>query len=347
MIEAGKGVAVSRLNRLNISTRMAGMGVVVVACLLAGCGERKAQPRAQVLARVGDREITEVDFKWELDRRHNAGLPDADKLVVLNDLIQHEALVQRARAAGLDADPQVKREVSNLLIGKLMDRQLRQKEEQVTVSPEDVKAWYDSHKDSYTRPAQVRLAVLKLEFDPKATGARKTEVRQRMEDARSQFMADPPRGRGPSNTGFGRLAQDFSDDQASRYRGGDIGWIEADRLPPRWPREVLEAGMALPLGQCSGVVESTGGVYLVMKTDSRDAVLAPLAEMEGSIRQHLKARKLQELQSVFRADSIRQSPVSIDTNALAALVMPSMRSAAIPQQGLPLLPRNPEKEVQP
>lgn len=347
MIDARKDIAVTRFCRLKLCILMAGVWGVVVACMLAGCSERKAQPRVRVIARVGDREITEVDFKWEIDRRHNAGLPDVDRWVVLNDLMQHEALLQRARAVGIDADPQVKREVSNLVVGKLMDRELRPKEEQVTVSPEDIKAWYDSHKDSYTRPAQTRLAILKLEFDPKATETRKAEVRQRMEDARRQLVTNPPRGRGPSNTGFGRLALDYSDDQASRYRGGDIGWIEANRLPPRWPREVLETGMALPLGQCSGVVESTGGAYLVMKTDSRDAVVASLAEMEGSIRQHLIALKRQELQAAFRAESIRQSPVSIDTNALATFVMPSVRAREIPQQGFPLSPRNPEKEVQP
>lgn len=338
----------SRLNGLQIGARTAAVGIMAWACVLAGCGERKGQhPGALVLATVGDRQITETDFKRELERRQKTGRAGEDKMTVLSDLVRHEALLQRARAIGIDADPEVRREVSNLLIGKLMDKELQGKLESVTVSSEEIKSWYDHHKVTYTRPAQTRLAVLKLDIDPKASEVRKAEIRKRMEDTRSRVLADPPRGRGPSNTGFGALAVTCSDDQASRYRGGDVGWIETGRFPPRWPRDVLEAGLALPVGQYSGVIEAAGGVYLVTKTDSRAAVMTPLAEVESAIRQHLISRKRQDLEVTCRDDAARMIPYVIDTNALASVVMPTTGATTTFHNRLPVPPGKSENEVQP
>lgn len=328
--------------------RTGGLAVIVLGMfLLAGCGDRKVQPGAAVLAKVGDREITEADFKWEVDRRRGAGMAVADKAAVLDDLIRHEALLQKARSAGVETDPQVRREVSNLLIGRMMEKELGPKLEKITVSDDEIKAAYERRKAAFTRPAQVRLSVITQAFDPKATDARKAEASQRMEEARRRVLADPPRGRGPAQNGFGSLAIDFSDDQAGRYRGGDIGWIDPQRLPTRWPREVLEAGLALPLGQVSGVMTSTNGAYLVTKTDSRDAVVSPLSDVEASIRQHLVSQKRQAMEAAYRADAARLLSVTINTNALASLPMPAAGAAVVNEKRGPLVPGNFENEVQP
>lgn len=337
----------SSFKRGRFGSGLAGAGMMVAVCVLAGCGGRDAKPASRVIARVGDHPITEADFRWEVERRRQAGLPEAGPDGVLNELIRHEALLQRARSAGVENDFQVRREVSNLLIGKFLDRELGPRLEQVSVSPEEIKSEYESRKGTYTRPAQFRLAVLRLGVEAAASEARKQEVRQRMEEARQKVLADPPRGRGVSSMGFGRLAVDYSDDQASRYRGGDIGWLEAGRLPARWPRNVLETGLALPVGQYSGMIESTGGVYLVTKTDSRDAVVTPLAEAEPVIRQHLLANKRKILEAAFREEATRGVPASIDTNVLASLIMSSRGAAESPRQGPPLSPVASGKEVQP
>lgn len=298
-----------------------GLGAVAALLLLSGCSE-KSVPHSVVLARVGDREITEADFKWEVERRQKAGQPLPDRGAVLQDMVLHESLLQRARSSGLDTDPLVKRELGNLLIGKLMERDLRLKLDSVIVSTEEVRAYYASNQVEYTRPAVVRLSVLKLEVDSKAGDARMEEARKRMGEARSKVLAAPPRGRGPANNGFGSYAIDYSDDAASRYRGGDIGWIELDRLPPRWPRQVLEAGIALPLGQISEVILASGGVYLVTKTDRREAWVAPLSDVEPAILQRLTSQKRKDVEMAYKDESIRQANPVINQGVLAAVPFP-------------------------
>ena len=38
--------------------------------------------------------------------------------------------------------------------------------------------------------------------------------------------------------GFGALAVNFSEDQETRYQGGDLGWIERGRFPQRFEKAV-------------------------------------------------------------------------------------------------------------
>ena len=91
------------------------------ALALAGCSE-SPKVDADVLAKVGTNEIRTADLKREVERRRKIGRSVPGKEKLLREMVQNEALLQRAKASGIDKDPQVAREVANLLVGKLMDR---------------------------------------------------------------------------------------------------------------------------------------------------------------------------------------------------------------------------------
>jgi hypothetical protein len=322
------------------------LGFAGVAFFLAGCSPKSA-PQGVVLAKVGVHEITEMDFKREAERRLMAGQTLPAKGELLQDMILHESLLQRARAIGLENDPVIRRELDNLLIGKLMDKELGRKMDAIVVSPAEIKNYYEGNAVRYTKPELIRCSILSLGVDSKASEARKEEVRMRMVEARAKVLADPPRGRGPANNGFGAFAVEYSDDQVSRYKGGDIGWLEVDNLPARLPRAVMEAGKALPIGQISDVIQTPGGVYLVMKTDRREAVTIPLGEVEGAIRQTLANQKRQVAGAAYRDESVRRASAEINQAALAALVIPANRERkAQVEMKPPLLNETPENILQ-
>ena len=79
--------------------------------------------------------------------------------------------------------------------------------------------------------------------------AKKAELRARMEEGLKKASETPVEGgRGAASIGFGAVAVEYSDDQVSRYRGGDIGWLDDGNFSYRWPKEVLAAGYALEKG---------------------------------------------------------------------------------------------------
>jgi hypothetical protein len=290
----------------------------------ASCSRKAVSTQPPPLAKVGNHEIQEQDFLQEVERWRKAGRAIPDKETVLQEMVNFEALVQRAEAAGLDKDPRLQREFGKLLIGKLFERELDPRIAAMQVTPDEVKAEYDRNIAKYTRPAQVRLAMLFLQADSKMSEAKRAELRARLEEARRKVMENPPHGgRGAAAGGFGALAIDYSDDQASRYRGGDIGWMDPDKLSSRCPRKVIELGCALDKGKRSEVIEVEGGFYVVMKTDAREASVMSLQKAEPALRQDLLLKKRRDLEAAYRKESAQWAGVSINREALASVKLSS------------------------
>jgi parvulin-like peptidyl-prolyl isomerase len=291
--------------------------VIGLGLLLAGFSKQEAP---KVLARVGDRAITVDDFQREVERLRKGRKPVPDKATLLQEMVQFEAQLLRARKAGLADDPQIQREMGLLLIGKLRDRELAPRLEAIEITPDEAKAEYQQHLDKYTQPAKVRLALLHLKAAPTLRDARRAELRQRLEEARRKTIENPPRGgRNPATSGFGALALEYSDDQASRHRGGDIGWLDAGNFQYRWPRPVLAAAYALEKGELTPVIEAEEGFYLAMKIDARELRVTPFAQVEATIRHSLLLKKRREMEEAFREEARRIAGVQTDEKVLATL----------------------------
>lgn len=291
------------------------MAALAGAFVLTGCSEKKP---SDALAKVGSREIRSADLQQEAERRRKLGRYVPDKKVLLEELVQYEALLQRAKAKGIDQDPQVARELGNLLVGKLIEQEVIAAAEKVTVTDDEVRAEYEKNRAKYTEPAKVRLAVLFLEASASSTEAKRTETRERIAEALRRFKESPPVvSRNPAAQGFGSLAQVYSDDQASRYRGGDIGWLSAGDFNQRWPKAVLQAGYALEKGQVSDIIQTDNGFYAVLKTDLRAPTERSLKEAEAALRHQLLVAKRRHLDESFRKEAERAVGVTLNADALA------------------------------
>lgn len=318
---------------LNSVIRRVGAGafLAALALLAAGCDSRTPEAAAPVtppaLARVGTATLTEEDLVREVERRRAARRPLPEKEALVREMAEHLALAEQARALGLDRDPSIALEIRNLLIRRLLDRELTPRLEAVEVTDPEIEAEYQRTVSRYTQPAKDRLAVLFLEVPLRASDERRAETRRRMEEARRQFQAgvvsEPAPGRPP---GFGPMSLEFSDDQASRHRGGDLGWLDSGNFDYRWPRPVLETGYALAKGAVSEVIEAERGFYLVLKTDTRPALSRPLSEVAASIRQSLLAEKRRATETAYRRELAASLGMTLDSAAIAAAALPEASS---------------------
>lgn len=293
---------------------------LALAVMVAGSGCRPAEQDTNILARVGETVITATDLQNELARYEESGRPVASPEELLEELILRRQTLLRARQAGLDEDPSIRRELENLLIAKLRDAELAKKLEAAEITEEELEAEYQRRVPSFTRPAKSRLAILYLETPALMSEGRRTELEQRMAEARNRAWEQPgPKGRGPAAQGFGALAIEYSDHQASRYRGGDIGWLDHGSFEYRWPREVLKTGYALKPGEISEWIETDEGFYLVTRTDFRDASTPSLDQVKSRLQSDLLAQKRKALQEEFVAATAGMFPAEVHTNNLAAL----------------------------
>src|SRR5438874_1755402 len=79
-------------------------GALLLA-ILPGCSKPVAKPDPNVLAKVGPVEIRVEDFDREMDLRLKANRTVLSKSELLEEMIQQELLVLKAKQAGLEKDP--------------------------------------------------------------------------------------------------------------------------------------------------------------------------------------------------------------------------------------------------
>ena len=270
---------------------------------VSSCGRKATSP--DVLARVGEREIRVADAEREITRRALGGLPSLGAEPLVEELVQRETLLARARALGLDREPEFVRSFENLLIGRLRERELESRLRAVDATPDEVAARVETNRVRRVCPEQRRLAVLQLDVPAKASASVRARAVQRMSEARERARQEATAG-----SGFGPLAVEFSDDQATRYVGGDVGWIERERARSRLAPEVVAAGFALVgPGDISDVIEGTNGVYLIKLVEARasQAEPAPVSDLAAAAaRQAVLRRKRREVEAAF-FDGVRRS----------------------------------------
>lgn len=283
---------------------------------------REEKARTDVVASVGDRRILVDDFRKTMARRGGAHVYLLDKDALLDEMISREALLAAAAAERIDQDPEVVRSYHNLIIGRLRALKLEPVLRRITVSDAEAKAYYRDNVRAFTKSALVRLSILFLATHSKMSVEKRSELRDRLEEAREKALAlgDVP--------GFGSLSISYSEDQASRYKGGDIGWMHADGRPSRWPPEVIAAGVALKnIGDLSGIIETDKGFYLVKLSDRREPSTRPLAEVKEKIRQKLLLAKRRDAEEAFVQNARAAVPIKINREVLEHIPVPSPKTA--------------------
>ena len=219
-----------------------------------------AQAPTEWVAQVeGDYISTEM-FIDEMRRRGGSrpgqyqDLPQ--KRALLDDMVLRQALVQAAREQGIDAEPEVRRALDQMLANQYLQRSLRKRQNEIVIHEDDVRARFDSAALEYAVPARRRLALIRFAVPAEPSADDWAAAERRATEAQAELAALPD-----SVRHFGVLAQKYSEDPDSRWRGGVVGWI-ADRdsalsgsaLDPA----VIKAARALPQAGPWSIVSGRG-----------------------------------------------------------------------------------------
>ena len=313
---------------------------VVAVALVIGAGCERTPPDAHAptatppdtVALVDGKRISSQQLQGELARAARGGRV-ADPNQVLEELIQREQLVARARRLGLDQDPEVQRALDAVLVAKLKERVLEPALRAGTNAAATIISPTPPSPPATPAP-QIRLAILRLDATPKTSAEKRARLEARLQEARSRVAA-----LSADTVGFGPLAMEYSDDTASRIHGGDLGWLEADPTKYNLDPEVLKAGFALQNpGDTSAIVPGRDGLYLVRLVGRRTSAEAAAAsrprgggaseEALLAHRQHLETRK--RIESAFLEETRRSIPVILHEDTIARVLAAAAGSNAAP-----------------
>ena len=299
-------------------------GICLLLLVGAGCSRPAAPVPAlaakepvDVLAKVGDESITAEQFSAALARRRIGDDPKA-KRALLDEMIRFRSRVQEARRRGYDRDPKIIAAYENLLANRLREEEEGKARAQTKVSPGDVEAYYTAHLKDFSAPAKVRAAVIFVEAPARFSAEARAERRAVIDAARVKAAAEPAEARG-----FGALAAEVSYDQATKYQGGDMGYIVAGAEVKGWEKPVVDATLALQnAGDLSDVITTDRGYYLIKLTEKKPPVVQPLKSMSAQIERQLTSEKERLALASLETDAGGGLPIKVYDERLAAVPVP-------------------------
>ena len=168
----------------------------------------------------------------------------------------------------------------------------------LTVSPEQVKSFYDSNKEDFQHAAQIRVSHILIRVPEGASTADRAAAKQRATALLEQLKA---------GADFAALAHKQSQDPATAPEGGDLGYIAKGEMDDAFEK----AAFALSPGQLSDVVSTPYGLHIIRVTDRRGAGYTPLPEVDERIRSVLIKFEHQKRQADFVAQLRQKAKVEV------------------------------------
>lgn len=248
---------------------------------------------AQVLAKVGNREITQKEFdeKYALLKQQLIEVPD--KKTVLDDMISFEVGVQEAQKRNLDRNPIIRDRMMQELYKGFVERELAPKTSKITVSDRELAAYYSVNPE-------IRVSHIMIEVRPDSKPEQRKEARKRAQEIYEAVKS--------SQRKFEDLVKIYSDDMMSNKNGGDIGW--QTRLT-HYPT-LYKAAIQLQVGEVSPLVETPYGIFIIKLTGRRAFKDADRAMLRLAVQEEKKKKLFDQFIAGLRA----KYKIQVNKNAL-------------------------------
>lgn len=257
-----------------------------VACLSGvPCGFAQTQtapaPTDPVVAKVDGQPIhlSEVQDAVQALPQNLRGMPPKTLYpLLLDQLIDEQALVAQARKSGLDKDPAVQRQVI-AAENRALQTAMLNKEVAPTATDEAVRARYD--KDIAGKPGEEEVHAKHILVDNEA-------------DAK-KIIAELKGG-----ADFAALSKQYSKDPGAAQQGGDLGFFKKDEMVP----EFADAAFALQPGQISPEpVHTQFGWHVIEVVERRRAEPPTFEQARDELRQKMIQEGVRKAVAQARAEA--------------------------------------------
>ena len=326
------------LNRITRAGALLPVAAMVLA-MAAGC-KQKAQPAPDVWAVVNGNEIKreDVDKYYRTQLNPEGQEPSQEealslKLNVLDQLINNEILLERAKKLNLEASdgevedkftelksPYTEEEFQRRLkdqnisvddlkhdlrrqlsITKLLNREVVAK---ISITDQDVADYYNANKAQFN-VAEPQYHIAQILVTPR----KEQQIRNRKNDdatteAEAVRKVKMLMDRLNSGADFAQLAMDYSEDMNSAATGGDLGFVPESALnPPQVDPLLKKTVLGMKAGQVSQPIELKDGFRIIKLITRESPGQRGIAEpqVQQNIRDTLRNHKEQLLRVAYLA----------------------------------------------
>jgi peptidyl-prolyl cis-trans isomerase SurA len=329
---------------------------LLFSALSVGC-KHDAPPTPDVWAVVNGEQIHRAEAEKYYKSRLNPQAPTPSQeealsltLNVLDEIINNDILIQRARKLGLEAtDGEVEDKFTEfkspytedefqktlkdrgvttddlkqdirkqLTVQKLLNREVEAK---ISITDQDISSFYNQNRAQFNvAETQYRVAQILVtpHKDPQLHNRKNDDATTDVEARRKAAALEQQLANGAD---FTQLAMDYSEDPSTASSGGDLGYVPESSLNQSDP--ALKHGVvSLKVGEVSPIIQLKDG-YHILKLMAREAPgqrQISDTQVQQSIRDTLRNRKQQLLRAAYMAEARDGAKV---TNYLAQQVTES------------------------
>jgi parvulin-like peptidyl-prolyl isomerase len=228
---------------------------------------------SNTLARVGGWSITIEEFKRRLDALKEVA-PEYDinsletKQLVLDELINQQILVLGAEKSGMANQKDIGDAVDEFRRTLIVREVARKLTENISVTEEEARAFYQENKDAMVGPAQWHVREIVVPTKEKATEVL-TEILKGID--------------------FKEMARQHSLGKTAA-QGGDLGFITKEPFP-----QMGNALLALEVGDVSSVFKGPEGYYIVKLEEKKGGESYNFEDIKKDIIQNQTLMKQQKV----------------------------------------------------
>lgn len=225
----------------------------------------------EVLAVVEGREITREDLEMVIQsldpRQADQFQTEESKKSLVKELVHQEMILLDAMERKLDDNLDYQRSLKKLKDNFLKQYAMNALLQQVTVTDEEVEAFYQENPEQFREEAQTKASHILVEDK---------ETADEIHEAINQ------------GSSFEEQAKTHSSCPSSD-QGGDLGYYPKGRMVP----EFEEAASELAIGEISQPVKTQFGYHIIKVIDRKKETNHQLADVRQQLEQHLLSKKQQ------------------------------------------------------
>jgi len=269
------------------------------ALALAACQKGGEAKKGPFVAEGTGVSITAEEFKARLDEQspfiRSRYTTLERKKEFLENLLRQEVLAQEAARLGLDKDADVQLTLKRVMVQKLVQKTFGDPQEATKSIPDaDAKAYFDQHRDEFSRPQRLRVyqIVLKAPAGPE---------RQQRVGATKKLVEEVRKAEKTNQLAFANIAREKNEDDATKNSGGDLGFKSREELEKAAGKAVADAAFALKDNEIGGPVESALGLHVLKVTGRQEALDRPFDQVKAQIQNRLyRERKTKEFEEFVK-----------------------------------------------
>lgn len=238
-----------------------------------------------------------IDVDSDLVKRLDEVRKD-NNLATMDDL---EKAVEKQGIVWEDYKQQMK---NGLLTQKVIQQEVGGR---MDIGPDEIKRYYDAHKQDFNRPEQVDLAEILLSTDGK-TPEEIAAVKTKADDLHKRIV---------NGDDFSTMARRYSDGSTAQD-GGELGEFERNQLAP----QLADAVFKLDRNGVTDVIQTKSGFEILKVNEHYQAGLQPLDKVSDQITNILYKQKMDPAMRDYLAQLREESYVTVKPGFVDTAAVP-------------------------